>query len=221
MYLNGVVFRGFLLDLNTLNQVPRRNRTLKKFQEKVAEAVPKDVLPENIEIWFQHEARVGQRGSVTRIWARQGTRSLIIRQQQFAYAYIFGAVCPMKDRAVGLVMPTIGMDCMQYHLDEIAKQIEPGNHAVIVFNRAAWHTTKKLRLPKNLSLLPLPVESSELSPIEQVWQVLQDRYLANRCFESYDHIVKSCCDAWDAFTSCKGAIRQLCSRDWAKNKTCF
>jgi transposase len=52
MCLNGVVFRRFLLDLNTLNQVPRRKRTLKKFQEKVAEAVPEDVLPENIEIWF-------------------------------------------------------------------------------------------------------------------------------------------------------------------------
>ena len=59
MCLNGVVFRGFLLDLNTLNQVPSRKRTLKKFQEKVAEAVPEDVLPENIEIWFQDQARVG------------------------------------------------------------------------------------------------------------------------------------------------------------------
>ena len=88
MYLNGVVFRRFLLDLNTLNQVPRRKRTLKKFQEKVAEPVPKDVLPENIEIWLQDEARVGQRGSVTRIWAREGTRPRVIRQQQFEYAYI-------------------------------------------------------------------------------------------------------------------------------------
>ena len=75
----------------------------------------------------------------------------------------------MKDCAVELVMPTIGMDCIQYHLDEIAKQIEPGNHTVIVFDRAAWHTTKKLRLPKNLSLLPLPAASSGLNPTEQVY----------------------------------------------------
>lgn len=127
----------------------------------------------------------------------------------------------MKDRAVGLVMPTIGVDCMQYHLDEIAKHIGVGNHAVVVFDRAAWHTTKKLRLPKNLSLLPLPAASPELNPTEQVWQVLRDRYLANRCFESYDHIVKSCCDAWNAFTADEGAIRKLCFRDWAKTKTYF
>jgi len=183
--------------------------------------VPKDILPENIEIWFQDEARVGQRGSVTRIWARRGTRPRVIRQQQFEYAYIFGAVCPMNDRAVGLVMPTIGKDCMQHHLDEIGKHIEPGNHGVIVFDRAAWHTTKKLRLPKNLSLLPLPAAAPELNPTEQVWQVLRDRYLGNRCFESYDQIVESCCDAWNAFTSKEGAVRQLCSRDWAKTKTYF
>lgn len=180
--------------------------------------MPKDILPENIEIWFQDEARVGQRGTVTRIWAKRGTRPRVIRQQQFEYAYIFGAVCPLKDQAVGLVMPTIGRNCMQQHLDEIAKHIEPGNHAVIVFDRAAWHTTKKLCLPKNMSLLSLPQASPELNPTEQVWQVLRDRYLANR-FKSYDEILESCCEAWNAFTSSIGAVQKLCSREWAKTKT--
>lgn len=59
MFLNDAVFRGFLLDLNTLNQVLKFKRTLKKFQEEVAKVIPKDVLPDNIEIWFQDEARVG------------------------------------------------------------------------------------------------------------------------------------------------------------------
>jgi transposase len=124
----------------------------------------------------------------------------------------------MKDRAVGLVMPTIGTNCMQQHLEEIAKYIEPGNHAVIVFDQAAWHTTKKLLLPKNLSLLPLPAASPELNPTEQVWQALRDRYLANRCFESYDHIVEKSCEAWNDFISTPGAVRQLCMREWVKIK---
>jgi hypothetical protein len=42
---------------------------------------------------------------------------------------------------------------MQKHLEEISKQIDPGNHAIIEFDRKAWHTTKKLDLPKNISLL--------------------------------------------------------------------
>lgn len=140
----------------------------------------------------------------------------MIRQQQFEYAYIFGAVCPEKDRAVGLVLPTIGTYCMQQHLNEIAKCIEKGNHGVIVFDQAAWHTTGKLQVPENISLLPLPSASPELNPTEQVWQVLRDRYLGNRCFDSYEQILKCCCEAWNKFTSVVGAIRQLCSRDWAK-----
>lgn len=110
---------------------------------------------------------------------------------------------------------------MQKHLEEIAKAVEPGNHAVSVFDRAAWHTTKKLCLPKNISLLPLPAASPELNPAEQVWQVLRDRSLGNRCFDSYEHILESCCDAWNAFTSKVGAVRQLCTREWAKIKNYF
>lgn len=177
--------------------------------------MPKGIALNDVEIWFQDEARVGQRGTVTRLWARRGTRPRVIRQQQFEYTYIFGAVCPEKDRAVGLVLPTIGMCCMQKHLEEISKEIEPGNHAVVVLDRAAWHTTKKLNLPKNISLMPLPAASPELNPTEQVWQVLRDRYLGNRCFDSYEHILDSCCKAWSAFTSQVGAVRQLCRRGWA------
>lgn len=127
----------------------------------------------------------------------------------------------MRDQAVGLVMPRVGMDCMQQHLDEIAKHIAPGNHGVIILDQAAWHTTKKLCLAKNLSLLPLPPASPELNPTEQVWQVLRDRYLANRYFKSYDHIIESCCEAWNIFTSSNDAVRQLCSREWAKTKSYF
>lgn len=126
---------------------------------------------------------------------------------------------PQKDKAVALVLPTIGMCCMQNHLDAIALEIAPGNHGVVIFDRAAWHTTKKLNVPKNISLLPLPSASPELNPTEQVWQVLRDRYLGNRCFGSYEDILNSCCEAWNAFTSQAGAVCQLCTREWAKIKT--
>ena len=58
-------------------------------------------------MWFQDEARVGQRGTVTRTWAVKGTRPRAIRQQQFEYAYLFGAVCPARNEAVGLVLPAV------------------------------------------------------------------------------------------------------------------
>lgn len=58
-------------------------------------------------VWFQDETRVGQQGSITRMWAEKGSRPRAVRQQQFEYAYIFGATCPARDKALGLVLPML------------------------------------------------------------------------------------------------------------------
>ncbi|MGK5593727.1 MAG: IS630 family transposase [Parachlamydiaceae bacterium] len=126
---------------------------------------------ENVEIWFQDEARVGQRGTVTRVWAIKGTRPRAIRQQQFEYAYIFGAVCPERDVGVGLVLPSVNSHAMKVHLQHISAQVSEGKHAVIILDRAAWHTTRKVKEFENITLLSLPVVSPELNPVEQLWQI--------------------------------------------------
>ena len=59
----------------------------------------------DVEIWFQDEARFGQQGSLSRLWALKGTRPRAVRQQQFKYTYLFGAVCPATGNAVGLLLP--------------------------------------------------------------------------------------------------------------------
>ncbi|MFI0435382.1 MAG: transposase, partial [Parachlamydiaceae bacterium] len=46
---------------------------------------------------------------------------------------------------------------------------------------AAWHKAKKIQGFNNLSVLVLLPASPELNPVEQIWQQLQDNWLANRC----------------------------------------
>ena len=53
----------------------------------------------------------------------------------------------------------------QAHLAEISRRVSDGAHAVLVLDGAAWHTTPKLRIPDNISLLPLPVYAPELNPV--------------------------------------------------------
>ena len=144
--------------------------------------LPEGISFEAVDVWFQDEARVGQRGTVTRLWAEKGTRPRVIRQQQFEYAYIFGAICPQRDQAVGLVLPTVNIGGMKLHLEQIAASVPEGRHAVLVLDRAGWHTSKKIGTHTNLSILPLPAASPELNPTEQIWRQLRDEELANRCF---------------------------------------
>lgn len=151
---------------------------------------------------------------MSRVWAKKGTRPRRVRQQQFQYAYIFGAVCPSQDVSVGLVMPTINSYAMKIHLEHITERIPEGRHAAILLDRAAWHTTSRLKKFTNLTLIPLPKASPELNPVEQLWQQLRDNDLSNCCFDGYEDIVETCCLAWNRYTERPGAIRRLCSRKW-------
>ena len=70
-------------------------------------------------------------------------------------------------------MPYADTDAMQAHLDEIAATVAKGAHAVVLLDRAGWHTTDRLKMPKNITLILLPSRSPELNPVENVWQYLR------------------------------------------------
>ena len=63
----------------------------------------------------------------------------------------------------------------------ISQAVAPGAHAVVLLDQAGWHTSPKLTVPANISLLPLPPKSPELNPTENVWQYLRDNWLSNHC----------------------------------------
>ena len=106
---------------------------------------------------------------------------------------------------------------MNEHLAEIAKTVVPGAHAVIVLDGAGWHGSKALCTPDNITLLPLPPYAPELNPIENVWAYLRANKLAISIFDSYDHIVEKCCDAWNFFAEDKETVQNITSREYAKS----
>jgi transposase len=84
---------------------------------------------------------------------------------------------------------------MQLHLNKISKQVDRKAHAVVLMDRAGWHSTGKLKIPKNLTIILLPPKSPELNPVENIWQYLRANHLSSRVFENYDAIVEAACDA--------------------------
>ena len=109
-----------------------------------------------IEVWFQDEARVGQQGTLTRRWARRGSRPRAPRDCRYAFAYLFGAVCPERAMGAALVLPRANKATMRLHLKVISREIAPGAHGVLVLDGAGWHSPAGLDVPSNLTLLPLP-----------------------------------------------------------------
>jgi hypothetical protein len=77
------------------------------------------------------------------------------------WAWIFGAICPARSIGLALVLPRCNIQAMQWHLDEITTQVSPDAHAILLVDQAGWHTTGKLAIPTNITLLLLPPRSPE------------------------------------------------------------
>jgi transposase len=104
---------------------------------------------------------------------------------------------------------------MQLHLDEISRHVAKGAHAVLLLDRAGWHTTEKLKVPRNITLIFLPSRSPELNPVENIWQYMRQNWLSNQVFETYNAIIDAACQAWIKLISEPQTIMSIGLRDWA------
>jgi hypothetical protein len=169
-----------------------------------------------VEIWFQDEARVGQKGTHAYIWAPVGSRPLMVRDNRHDSVYLFGAICPARGIGAAIIMPAANTEAMNAHLAEISTQVAPGAHAVLLCDRAGWHQTAgKLEVPGNVSLLPIPSYSPELNPMENVWAYLRANKLCALVWDNYQAIVDACRDAWAFLISDPKRIESIGHREWA------
>ncbi len=104
---------------------------------------------------------------------------------------------------------------MQLHLDEISRHVAAGAQAVLLMDRAGWHTTANLDMPKNITPILLPSRAPELNPVENIWQYMRANWLSNRVFETYDAIVDTACEAWRKLIAQPDTITSIGMRAWA------
>ncbi len=165
-----------------------------------------------VQVWFQDEARFGQQGTLTKVWARKGSRPVAVKQTEYQWVYLFAAVNPVTGESSALLAPTVHTDYMNEHLRFISREAGPNTHVILVLDQAGWHMSKGLKLPENITLHHLPPYSPELNPIERVWAYLKSHYLANRVFTDYADLFAAGRDAWNALT--ESDLQDNCHTSW-------
>ena len=167
------------------------------------------------ELSYKDEARVSQNNGRVRQWARRGTRPRQPAGQRYDSALSVRRHRPARGVGAALALPHANTEAMQLHLDEISRNVAAGAHAVLIFDRAGWHTTGKLDMPDNITPIWLPSRAPELNPVENVRQYLRQNWLANTVFETYDDIIEPICHASNQLTAQPETIASIGRRDWA------
>ena len=141
---------------------------------------------------------------------------MTVKQTQYEWVYLFGAVNPVTGDSSALLAPTVDTAYMNHHLRFISERVGSDVHVVLVVDQAGWHLSKGLQVPENLTLLYLPPYSPELNPVERLWAFLKSHYLSNRIYENYDHLLQSCGHAWNQLTP--DQICSICRTKWIPRK---
>ena len=95
---------------------------------------------QRVALWFQDEARVGQKGRLCRRWWRKGRRPPGRRDRRFEWAYLFAAVEPATGTDVALVLPEATRAAMNLFLATFAAGLPGDVHAALVLDGAGWRT---------------------------------------------------------------------------------
>lgn len=167
-----------------------------------------------VSVWFQDEARFGQQGTLSTVWAETGSRPTRVRQTEYAWVYLFAAVDPLSGRDSALLSPNADTRYMNEHLRFIAQAAAADEHIVLVLDGAGWHTSKALQVPPNLTLLPLPPYSPELNPAERPWRTLRQDDLSNRVYADYDQLFDAVKAAWLKLTPER--LMAIMATDWLR-----
>lgn len=165
-----------------------------------------------VRVFFQDEARVGQQGTLTRVWARTGSRPVKFKQTEYQWVYLWAAVDPVAGQIAAMITPTVNTELMSTFLAGLSGMLAVDEHAVLVLDNAGWHVAKALKIPANLTLLALPPYSPELNPAERLWQWLKSHYLSNRVYAGYDDLVMHSNQALDMLTP--ELLRSICAASW-------
>ena len=172
------------------------------------DSFPKELKNLPIRLYYQDEARFGRINTVQRCWCMKGVIPAVKQQTIREYSYLFTAVCPENGMTCSLIMPIADTQAMNIFLKTLSEQ-QPNERIILCMDKAGWHTTKLLQVPKNIIIWFLPPYSPQLNPVELIWRELRTKYFNNKTFQTLDEVDSHLAHAIIDYTKNLDTIKQL------------
>lgn len=158
------------------------------------------------------EARFGQQGTLTAVWADKGSRPTAVKQTKYEWVYLYAAVDPIRGDSSALLARHVNTGTMGAFLEILSREVGPDDHVVLVLDNAGWHGSKRLQVPENITLFPLPPYCPEQNPIERLWHWLKDNEFSNRVYPDAEVLLEAVADMWNTLNPER--IQSVCHCSW-------
>ena len=206
------------LDYSSLMPRPQHEEANPEVQEFFKEIIVEQIEAiadghpgQETRVYFEDEARFGQKGTITRVWAPKGSRPRAVRQTGYTSLYVLAAVCAATGATSALIMPQLNAEVVNLFLEQFSRELPAGVHAVLIWDGAGYHTSGDLVVPSNVSLIQLPPYSPELNPVENLWHYLRAHHWSNRVYADYEALLEAATEAWRQVCLDPEKIRSICA----------
>lgn len=221
--LAGVYFLLHRLGYSCLRPRPRHRQSDPAAQERFQRELPERLGEisaahpgRRLRVYFEDECRFGQQGTLTRVWSERGSRPTAVRQTEYGYLWVLGVVCPETGHAEGLLSPRLNTTVVNLFLEQFSGTVPEGEHAVLIWDGAGFHTSGALQVPSNVSVLRLPAYSPELNPVENLWHYLKSHYWSNRSYADYAALEEAAISAWRHAVLDSDLMKTVCAASYIK-----
>ena len=106
---------------------------------------------------------------------------------------------------------------MNVLLDRFSQSLDPDVHAVVIWDQAGYHTANHLKVPDNITLIPLPPASPELNPIENLWHYVRSHHWSNHLYDDYQALTHAVHHAWLHTCDDSELIKTVCNAPYLQN----
>lgn len=170
-------------------------------------------------MFFQDECRFGQQGTLTRGWAKRGSRPTAVRQTEYEYVWVIAAASPQTGQAEAVLSPVLNTAIINQFLDQFSRALAPDVHAVLIWDGAGFHRAHDLKVPANITLIPLPPYSPELNGIENLWHYLRSHCWSNRTYRDYEELFEVAEASWCQHCLDSDLIKSVCAKNYIPTRS--
>ena len=163
--------------LGWLGFAPPRSRPRRREANPKAQETFKKPLPRPLEVPFalvadrDLEHRLGLESVYRRVWAPRGGTPVAWVQPRYRWLYVYTFVHPNTGASEFWLLPSVGTEAFSEVLRRFARLRGAGEDrlVLVVLDRAGWHGSKRLEVPRGGGLVLLPLYFPELQPEGRFW----------------------------------------------------